>query len=81
MTKLEEITQALLDRLPEACRFNINNKRDEYEQFKHDRNLSYENLLKMNEYLWALRDARFISEYEVCVLRQYILNKTPKEED
>lgn len=80
MTKLEEITQELLNRIPNRCKYSIDNLKYDYNTYT-DREARYETLLKMNHYLYALEDAGLITEYERNVLRQYILNKAPKEED
>lgn len=77
MTKLEQITNELLDRIPEACKMRIEMHKTDYKMCLSDRQLTYENLLKINEYLYALEDVGIITEYEANVLRQYM--KTPKE--
>lgn len=74
MTKLEQITQELLNRIPQRCKYSIDNLKYDYNTYT-DREARYETLLKMNHYIYALEDVGLIVEYESTFLRQYITTK------
>ena len=74
MTKLEQTTNELLERLPRRCKYSIDNLKYDYNTFT-DRDSRYDTQNKATYYLFALEDVGTITEYERTVLAQYIFSE------
>ena len=74
MTTIESDAIKIIERLPEAIQYYINDLKHGYHTYYwvwKDKDMSYEYLTKLNAYCDALEDAGLINKCEANTLRSY----------